>query len=158
MDIPLIEQIKIQAQVLVPLVKALQAELGEERANALVRNALGAQYRKFGERWWHAQEAHSLKDKLAASFERFAAGDALDYEVVEQGPDAFDVNVTGCRYASFYKKLGVPELGFLLVCSSDFAMTEGFGAGVQLTRTQTIMQGASHCDFRYSLKQQDPET
>jgi hypothetical protein len=41
MDIPLIEQIKIQAQVLVPLVKALQAELGEERANALVRKALG---------------------------------------------------------------------------------------------------------------------
>lgn len=34
MDIPLIEQVKIQAQVLVPLVNALQAELGEERANA----------------------------------------------------------------------------------------------------------------------------
>ena len=49
MDIPLIEQAKIQAQVLVPLVKALQAELGEERANALVRKALGDQYRKFGE-------------------------------------------------------------------------------------------------------------
>jgi hypothetical protein len=44
----------------------------------------------------------------------------------------------------------VPELGFLLVCSSDLAMAEGFGAGVQLTRTQTIMQGASHCDFRYA--------
>ena len=29
MDIPLIEQVKIQAQVLVPLVKALQAELGD---------------------------------------------------------------------------------------------------------------------------------
>jgi hypothetical protein len=23
---------------------------------------------------------------------------------------------------------------------------------VRLARTQTIMQGASHCDFRYSLK------
>src|SRR5256885_1520704 len=31
MDIPLIERIKIQAQALVPLVQALQAELGEER-------------------------------------------------------------------------------------------------------------------------------
>lgn len=46
MDMPLIEQIKIQAQVLVPLVKALQAELGEERANAIVRTALGDLYRK----------------------------------------------------------------------------------------------------------------
>jgi len=40
-DIPVIEQAKIQAQVLVPLVKALRAELGEERANSLVRKALG---------------------------------------------------------------------------------------------------------------------
>jgi L-2-amino-thiazoline-4-carboxylic acid hydrolase-like protein len=31
-------------------------------------------------------------------------------------------------------------------------MAEGFGADVQLIRTQTIMQGASHCDFRYTLK------
>ena len=37
MAVPLIEQVKIQAQVLVPLVRALQSELGEERANALVR-------------------------------------------------------------------------------------------------------------------------
>jgi hypothetical protein len=36
MGVPVIEQAKIQARVLVPLVKALQAELGEERDNALV--------------------------------------------------------------------------------------------------------------------------
>ena len=74
----------------------------------------------------------------------FGAGDALDYDVLRQAPDAFDVNVTGCRYAQFYKELGVPELGFLLVCSNDFDAVEGYG-DVQLTRTQTIMQGAPHC-------------
>jgi len=26
---------------------------------------------------------------------------------------------------------------------------ERFGSDIKLTRTQTIMQGASHCDFRY---------
>jgi len=158
MGIPLIDQIKIQAQVLVPLVKALQAELGEERANALIRSALGAHYRQLGEQWWRAQAARSPEDKLAASFANFAASNALDYEVVQQAPDAFDVNVTGCRYARFYQELGVPELGFLLVCSADVPMTEGFGGNVQLTRTQTIMQGATHCDFRYSLTKRDPET
>jgi hypothetical protein len=30
-------------------------------------------------------------------------------------------------------------------------MAEGFGADVHLTRTQTIMQGAAYCDFRYRL-------
>lgn len=151
MDIPLIEQIKIQARALVPVIQAMQAELGEERANALIRKAIGEQYRKLGEAWWRAQRGEAAADKLASSFERFAAGGALDYDVVKSGTDAFDVNVTGCRYAQFYQQLGVPELGFLLVCGADFAMTEGFGAGVRLARTQTIMQGASHCDFRYQL-------
>src|SRR5712691_4987201 len=152
MDIPLIEQVKIQAQVLVPLVKALQAELGEEPANAIVRKALGDLYRTYGEQWWRTQGARNLGEKMASAFDGFAAGDALDYEVVKQDPDAFEVNVTGCRYAKFYKEMGAPELGFLLICSSDFPMAEGYGTKVQLTRTQTIMQGASHCYFRYMLK------
>ena len=43
----------------------------------------------------------------------------------------------------------MPEFGFLLVCTSDFHMAEGFGPDIKLARTQTIMQGASHCDLRY---------
>jgi hypothetical protein len=159
MDIPLIEQIKIQAHALVPLVKALQAELGEERANAIVRNALAGLYRSYGEKWWQSQGNRSFEDKMASTFERlYGAGDALKYEVVKQSPDAFEVNVTECRYAQFYNKIGAPELGFLLTCSADFSHAEGFGAGVHLTRTQTIMQGASHCDFRYALKRNEKET
>ena len=158
MDIPLIEQVKIQAQVLVPLVKTLQAELGEERANAIVRRALGDLYRKYGEKWWRTQGARNLGEKVASAFEMFAAGDALEYEVVKKAPDAFEVNVTECCYAKFYNKIGAPELGFLLTCSADFSHAEGFGADVQLTRTQTIMQGASHCDFRYVLKRSEKVT
>jgi hypothetical protein len=158
MDIPLIERVKIQAQVLVPLVKALQTELGEERTHAIVREALGDLYRKYGEKWWRTQGPGNLGEKVASAFEMFAAGDALEYEVVKQAPDAFEVNVKECRYAQFYNRIGAPELGFLLTCSADFSHAEGFGADVQLTRTQTIMQGASHCDFRYALKQSDKVT
>jgi len=149
MDIPLIEQARIQARALVPLVKALRAEVGEERADAIVRQALGDMYRKLGERWWQAQGSDNLGDNMASAFDRYAAAGGLDYEVLRRSPDAFELNVTGCRYAQFYKELGVPELGFLLVCGADFPMAEGFGGGIRLTRTQTIMQGASHCDFRY---------
>ena len=154
MDIPLIEQIKIQAHVLVPLVKALQEELGEERANAIVRNALADLYRNYGENWWRSQGARSFEEKMSSTFEKlYGAGDALTYEVVKKTADSFEVNVTECRYAQFYNKIGAPELGFLLTCSADFDHAEGFGAGVKLTRTQTIMQGASHCNFRYRLEE-----
>jgi hypothetical protein len=72
--------------------------------------------------------------------------------VVKQTTNTFDVNVTGCRYAKFFHEIGEPELGFLLVCGADFPMTEGFSDCIKLTRTQTIMQGAGHCDFRYALE------
>jgi hypothetical protein len=156
MSASVLERTKIQAQVLVPLVKALQVELGEARANVLVRNALGDLYRKYGEEFWRSKNEENLGKFMASGFKTFAHDDALDYTVVEQTQDALTVDVTGCRYAEFYKELGEPELGFLLVCSGDFAMAEGFGDDVKLTRTQTIMQGADHCDFRYRrVKAQD---
>jgi hypothetical protein len=150
MSVSVIEQVKIQAKVLVPLVKALQAELGEARANALVRKALGATYRRYGEEFWRTRkDEDDLGKTFASAFTTYARDDALHYQVIEQSDDAFAFDVTKCRYSDFYKELGEPELGFLLVCSSDFDLADGFGSDVALTRTQTIMQGASHCDFRY---------
>ncbi|MBH5386801.1 L-2-amino-thiazoline-4-carboxylic acid hydrolase [Bradyrhizobium diversitatis] len=149
MTVSVIEQAKIQAQVLVPLVKALQAELGELRANALVRKALGDLYRRFGEEFWKAKNESDLGKAVSSAFRTYARDDALAYDVIEHTHDAFAFDVTRCAYAEFYKALGEPELGFLLICTADFAAAEGFGPDIKLTRTQTIMQGASHCDFRY---------
>ena len=155
-NIPFIEQAKIQAQVLVPLVKALQSELGEERANTIVRKALGDWMRKAAEDMSkHLPEA--AIEKPAAMLSLFSADDAIDFEVVTHQPDKFEFNVTGCRYAKFYQELGVPELGFLLLCSLDYPMAEGLSTELEFQRTQTIMQGASHCDFRWRLKQSSPQ-
>jgi L-2-amino-thiazoline-4-carboxylic acid hydrolase len=150
--ISVIEQAKIQAQVLVPLVKALQAELGEERANNLVRTTLGHVYHRYGEEFRRTKNQNNLGTIMASAFATYARDDALDYHVIEQSQDAFEFDVVGCRYAEFYKELGEPELGFLLVCSADFPTAEGIDPDVELTRTQTIMQGASHCDFRYKRR------
>ena len=149
MSISVIQQAWIQAQVLVPIVKALQAELGEARANALVRKALGDTYRRHGEEFWRKKNENNLGKTIASAFVTYARDGALETKTIEQSPDAYAFDVTACRYAEFYKELGEPELGFLLVCTADFATAEGFGPDVKLTRTQTIMQGASHCDFRY---------
>ena len=87
MGIPVIERAKIQAQVLVPLVKALQAELGVERANALVRKALGDVYRRLGEQWWQAKESNHVGENMALVFASLAKGDAIDYSVRAQSQD-----------------------------------------------------------------------
>jgi len=149
MSVSVIQQAKIQAQVVVPLVKALREELGEQRANALVRKALHDIYRRYGEEFWLRKDGENLGNAMTSAFAIFARDDALDYEVKEQSQDAFDIDVRRCRYAEFYRELGEPELGFLLVCCADYPMAEGFGPQIKLTRTQTIMQGASHSEFRY---------
>ena len=151
LSIPLIDQMKIVARVLIPVVKAMQAELGEERAKEVVRNALDEVARRDG------QQANTLlkgtpAEKSAAALAIAAANNALDVEELSRTPEAFEFNVTGCRYAEFYKQLREPELGFLFLCGGDWAMAEGLSPDLELTRTQTIMQGAPYCDFRYRLR------
>jgi hypothetical protein len=55
-----------------------------------------------------------------------------------------------------YRALGIPEVGALLSCNRDFALIEGFNPDVELERTQTIMQGATHCDFRFRRRADGP--
>jgi L-2-amino-thiazoline-4-carboxylic acid hydrolase len=51
------------------------------------------------------------------------------------------------------RALGEPELGFELLCAGDNTLTDEVGKGDgEFKRTQTIMQGADHCDFRFALK------
>jgi hypothetical protein len=40
----------------------------------------------------------------------------------------------------------------VLSCNRDATFCEGYDPRIKLTRTQTIMGGASHCDFRYRLE------
>jgi hypothetical protein len=145
-DVPLIDRVKIQAEVLIPLIKGLEEELGKERAHELVRSAVGEFYRDMAKGL--TAERGSI-GALMAFGEISAGGNAIDMEVRETtSEEELALDITGCRYAQFFQQIGEPELGFLLVCSSDFPAIEGV-PGVELRRTQTIMQGADFCDFRY---------
>ena len=72
--------------------------------------------------------------------------------MIAAGDDRLDFNVRRCRYAEFYKELGLADLGYLMHCNRDHAMIEGLNPDLKLTRTQTVMEGASHCDFRFTKK------
>jgi len=68
MDVPLIEQVKIQAQVLVPLVMALRVELGEELADDLVRRTLGDIYRRYGQEFRRRKDEENVGRRMASAF------------------------------------------------------------------------------------------
>ena len=72
--------------------------------------------------------------------------------MLEDSTGRFNFNVTRCKYAEMYAALGIPELGTLLSCNRDAALIEGFNPEISLERSQTIMEGAEYCDFRYRRK------
>ena len=140
----LLERTKIQAEVLVPLIRAMEDEVGRDRAHRLVRDTLGSQVRESIRAATSPGGARDTVEKLL----RFSQqGGALDLDRVDGAADEVNVNVTRCEYAAFFNQLDEPELGFLLVCSLDYDVADG--AGVTLERSQTIMQGRDHCDFRF---------
>lgn len=151
LSIPPIEQTKILARVLIPVVKAFQAELGKELANEIVRSALDDVARRNGKAASSFLEGNPV-EKTIAGLPIVAAGNALDVDVITQTSETFEFKVTGCRYAEFYKELGEPELGYLFSCGGDWALAEGVSPDLEFTRTQTIMEGAPHCDFCYRLR------
>jgi hypothetical protein len=63
--------------------------------------------------------------------------------------EALEFDITHCRFAEFFRALGEPELGALLICETDFDIAAAGGGEVSFTRDQTIMQGAPSCTFRY---------
>jgi len=145
-----LERRRIEAGVLIPMLQAFQRAVGKERANEIAREVIAELARQDGERW--AQHYGDDLPALQKVSGVRSAGGSLEIEPLEQSPGKLDFNVTRCRYAELYQELGLPELGYLFHCSRDFAMVEGFSRSIELKRTQTIMQGAQHCDFRFRSK------
>jgi hypothetical protein len=144
----LLRQREIEARIVGPLIAAVRQELGEERTLALLRRVIAELARQSG-----AELARRLGEASLTAFARCLDGwsesGALEIDVLEQSADRLDFNVTRCRYAEMYRALGLGDLGASLSCQRDFSLIEGFNPAIELSRTQTIMDGADHCDFRF---------
>lgn len=142
-----LERRRIEAGVLIPMIQAFQRAIGKERANDIAREVIRELAKRDGGTWAE-QMGGDLSGLERLAHDVWAGGGSLEIERLQSSDQALDFNVTRCRYAELYQELGLPELGALFHCSRDFSVVESF-EGVTLTRTQTIMQGASHCDFRF---------
>ena len=141
---------EIEARILSPLLQAFTQELGEQRVLEIVRQTIIQIAQEQGEQLARSMGGDSLAH-LSDSLADWKKEDAMQIEVLEQNDQRFSFNVTRCRYAEMYQALGIPELGALLSCNRDQALIKGFNPKARLERTQTIMEGAAFCDFRYTL-------
>ncbi len=148
--LPLLQQREIEANIIAPMYRAFASEVGEERAKEILANVVMELARQAG--CVAASSGKELKD-LKRAVEKWTENYALELTILRDDSQAFEFNVTRCGFAEMYHRLGMADLGPILSCNRDAAMIEGFNPDIALTRTQTIMQGAPHCDFRYALRE-----
>ena len=141
---------EVEARILAPMLDAMGEAFGRERVIQVMRDTIIRIAKKQGAELAGFMGGVTLQH-FSESLKSWTRDNALEIDVIEQTPKAFSFNVTRCRYAELYEKLGIRELGASLSCARDYALIEGFNPDVSLKRTQTIMEGASHCNFRYCL-------
>lgn len=154
-DIPILLRRRIEAMILKHAFDVITERSGREEAEAVIgatcsRSAI-EQGRMLAEDLGHAPD---LTD-FAAIQPNWTREDALQIETLEMSEEKMDFNVTRCRYAEMYKDMGLGDIGHLLSCNRDGDFCIGYNPDIEMTRTQTIMRGASHCDFRYRMKKKE---
>jgi predicted ArsR family transcriptional regulator len=150
-EIGVLKRREIEARILMPVLQALGDEFGRERVFEVARRVIVEVAQEQGRQLAERMGGNSLAH-FATALDDWKKGDAYRMDVLRQDDERFDFNVTRCRYAEMYRALGIPEMGALLSCNRDASLVEGFNPDVQLTRTQTIMGGATHCDFRFEVR------
>jgi predicted ArsR family transcriptional regulator len=142
---------EVEARILAPVIDALSHKFEPDKVRDAVRETIIQIATDQGAELADHMGGNSLHH-FADSLQYWTQDNALEVEVIEQTEKAFLFNVTRCRYAELYKKLGVSGYGTIFSCARDFALIRGFNKKITLKRTQTIMEGAAYCDFRYSVK------
>lgn len=151
-----LDRVKAQSEVLVPVLNCLRNELGQNRANELVYGALRDWSREVFEEAGSKKEGSGYEIWSQMSEELLAlVEDDLEEAPIRDDSQAREFNVTGCKFAQFFKEIGEPELGAILTCEVDHHMTAVSQQEVELTIEKTIMKGEEYCDFRFRFNRAD---
>ncbi|SNY92884.1 L-2-amino-thiazoline-4-carboxylic acid hydrolase [Cohaesibacter sp. ES.047] len=151
-DLPILERRRIEAMILKHAFDVISERSGCEEAEAVIGETCSRSAIEQGQSLAaDLDHAPDLSD-FAAILPNWTKEDALQMDVIKTEKDAMEFNVTRCRYAEMYREMGVGDIGHLLSCNRDGDFCIGYNPEIELTRTQTIMKGASHCDFRYKMK------
>jgi len=136
---------------LIPLLQELAAQIGRENFVEMLQKA--------GNEVVRTKTAG--RPPAVHDLEAFAAGmkkmpplfqHALEGEIVELSPQAFECRVTKCLWAKVFRDGGAADIGYAMVCYPDYAVDRGLNPNLQLIRTKTLMQGDDSCSLRYVLQ------
>lgn len=150
-EVSVLTKRRLQAQVIGPIYAEMVAQIGEERASAIldaaIRKSAIAEGKEFAKK---APGGVTTMQDFIKLYELWMADGALEVKVLEASDTVFSFDVTRCKYAETYKEMGLGKVGHLMSCNRDGSFCEGYDPSIKLERKHTIMGGAPCCTFRYT--------
>lgn len=140
---------EIQAPIVSTIINGFVEELGKERTLKIISKVIKKDAIDSGRLLSEKFNGNSMSELAKVVRKIWCDEGAMIIDVLRENKEEFHFNVTKCLYAEVYKKLEVQELGKCLSCDRDFPFNEGFNPKIILERSQTIMEGADYCNFRY---------
>ena len=151
----MLEKRRIEAAILGEVYDVLVDRHGKAEAEAVIGAAVMQSATTQASELRDHEEGDDLLS-LAALTKRWEAGGALKRDIMVKTAETYEFDMTHCAYAQMYNEMGLGHIGHLLSCIRDQNFAAGFNPDIELTVTQTIMQGAPHCDFRYRMCKDKP--
>jgi predicted hydrocarbon binding protein len=146
-----IEKRAIEALAIAPVIRAVSQRIGRDEALAILQAVNQQEASRRGRRMAEKMERNDIEE-LVDEVAGWGRGGVWEMEVLEQTPTTYFFNVTRCPYYEKYREMGLEEFGVGFSCCRDEPFARGFNPQLRLERTETIMEGADHCDFRYYLE------
>jgi hypothetical protein len=131
------------------ILKKLRARFGEEAIE------IASQARLDVHNTWIQRWSQNASGRPSDIFNHSAFGvtsadeSLLEYEVLEDSDEKFEVCITQCKYAEFYIAQGEPKIGYAMHCALDFGEAAAYSPDIILKRTKTLMRGDRCCNHCY---------
>lgn len=154
-DVPIILRREIEALMVAPFLQAFAAELGNAKTTKIAAKVIAELANKAGKDMAKVCGGNTLA-LFHKTLPLFSQGGALEMETKERSDTCLKFNITKCAYAEMYRENGLSDIGSLLSCQRDVHLFKGYNPDFAFTRTQTIMEGGSYCDFCLKLNQEEP--
>jgi hypothetical protein len=145
------------------LIKSLLPLLGKEKVLELVREAAdesvrahraspyydGPRFESFGDFLTASQGMNSqlLTEPVHWNSELLSKTTQIDMTSLKLEENKVCFNITKCLWAEIFQEMDAADIGRAWSCHGDAARVKAWSPNMELRRTQTIMEGASHCDF-----------
>ena len=154
-DLPILEQRRIEANIIKPIYEEMMARLGKDEAASILKAAITKDSVAQGAAYAQNESFEPTLETFHHLLPQWTAGGALEVDMLIEEDQKVHYNVTRCKYAEMYRDMDLADIGHILSCGRDGTFCTGYNPKITLERTQTIMQGATHCDFRYQMDESE---